>query len=142
MGEYQMKGWVKPTFQCSLKNHTEREKIMRLVTAGQKLFEKFLMLARNDETSLGVMIARDDANNPMLCIGLREEDGNFTPLAILLTARQLSDMQPDWKASVAIQDLFDKGLEADKDKGRVAADFGKKSNPLFSHEAIAALELD
>lgn len=113
---------------------------MRVVTAGQKLFEKFLMLARNDEKSLGVMQARDDADNPMLCIGLREEDGNFTPLAILLTARQLSGMEPDWEASVAIQELFDKGRV--EEKGRVATDFGKKSNPLFSHAAIAALKLD
>ena len=113
---------------------------MQLVTAGQKLFEKFLMLARNDENALGVMLARDDEGNPMLCVGIRGEQGNFTPLATLLTARQLDCMEPDFEGSTPLQRLFEEAQA--KEQGRLPTDFGTRRNPFFAEGVLKGLNID
>ena len=112
---------------------------MQLVTAGQKLFEKFLMLARTDEKTLSVMLVRDEEGSPMLCVGIPKDNGGFTPLAVLLTARQLNCMEPDFENSSALQGLFEEARE--EEQGKLPGDFGTSQNPFFTNDKLAALNL-
>lgn len=111
---------------------------MSQVTVAQKLFEKFLMLARLDETQLSVMTATDDDDNERLIIGVPTKGGNFTPLAVLLTSRMLDQLDPDFKKSEAFQELFKKA--AAEETGKFPADFGDGGvNPHFTAEVIDAI---
>lgn len=107
---------------------------MSTVTAGQKLFEKFLMLARNDESQLRVMVATEN-RNPMVVIGLSTEEGTFTPLARLLSQQDLDGITPLWEPSARLAVAFK--TAAQTEKGKLPGDFGTgKQNPLFSVESM------
>ena len=111
------------------------------VTVAQKLFEKYLMLARAGEESLTVMVARDDDEQPHVVVGYIAEGGNFTPLAILLTASVTAQLTPDFEASEKCATQFERARAGTT--GRTPSDFGTGIvNQFFSPEAIAAMELD
>lgn len=122
-------------------NNIQREReVMSTVTAGQKLFEKFLMLARNGESQLTVMAAEKD-NNKMVVIGLSTAEGNFTPLARLLSQRDLDGMTPLWEPSERLATAFK--TAANTERGKLPGDFGTgRQNPLFNDEALRLMRLD
>lgn len=113
---------------------------MTQVTTAQKLFEKFLMLARLDEKDLAIMVASDEDNNAYLIVGANNQNGNFTPLAKLLSHRMISMLTPDYDRSQKVRELFKEGAQLES--GKFPHDFmSGKVNPLFTAEQIEKLDI-
>jgi len=73
------------------------------VTVAQKIFEKFIMASCCDPSELGVMMAKDGKGRveTFLCL-------DKTPIALLLTKRELEKWTPLYKFSEKMDDVFKK----------------------------------
>ena len=77
----------------------------------------------------------------MVVIGLSTEKGNFTPLARLLSQRDLDAMTPLWEPSERLAAVFKPAANAER--GKLPGDFGTgRQNPLFNDEALRLMRLD
>lgn len=74
-------------------------------TFAQKGIEKTLMLERHQNFSL--MLAQTP-DGPALIVGLNDESGSFTPLAKVLTKREIDDMTPKFNTREWLDDQLDK----------------------------------
>lgn len=113
------------------------------VTLLQKLFEKYLMAARADETKLVPAIVKDPNSiifGVSLVICYKRDDG-LTPLFKLLSSDEIQAMTPKESASEKLEKLF---AEAAADDKRSHPDEfgGTGSNALFDGAAIKELDLD
>lgn len=113
------------------------------VTLLQKLFEKYLMAARADETKLVPAIVKDPNSiiHGVSMVVCYERDDGLTPLFKLLSADEIQAMTPKELASEKLGKLF---AEAAVDDKRSHPDEfgGTGSNPLFDWDAIDELDLD
>ena len=73
------------------------------VTVAQKIFEKFIMASCCDPSELGVMMARDGKGRVETFLCLSE-----TPIALLLTKRELEKWTPLYEFSEKVDDVFQK----------------------------------
>ncbi len=99
------------------------------------------MLARLDENDLSIMVAHDFDKNEYLIIGANNQNGNFTPLAALLSHRTISTLTPDYERTPKVRELFKEG--AKRESGKFPHDFGSGNvNPLFTMEQIEKLGIE
>jgi len=107
-------------------------------SVAQKLFEKFLMCERNSQ--FGVAVVKDKNRQTCVVLGIGDVNGDgFTPLATLLTKKDIDSMEPDLLWSAAINDLYAKARECTDAKK--LADFDGVGNlGLFSAECIDEIE--
>ena len=89
----------------------------------QKVYEKIQMIKKFPD-GLTLMVAKERTRDntageycTVLC--LEENNGDITPLAILLDQRRIDNLEPEWNESVNIQDII-KGAEAIEDRTTVA----------------------
>jgi hypothetical protein len=104
-------------------------------TAFQKLYEKYLLAKRNPEM-LRVMVARS-GNTP--CVVLTMDK---TPIAKLLTKRELDTLEPDFDVSEIINDHYTKAAELDPRTKLEDFNVNSEFDHMFSHEVIDSLNLE
>lgn len=118
------------------------------VTVGQKLYEKFVMLCANDQKLSVTFVKRPKVHRfgervmaPEVIVGYQHEDGGFTPLAALLTKRDIDEMYPMFEQGKKLAAVYREQRAADL-RSR-PDEFGKTGrNPAFTDEAIDAMQLD
>jgi len=123
------------------------------VTVAQKLYEKFVMLCANDRKLSVTFVKRPKVIRvsergttkimmaPEVIVGYKSEDGGFTPLAALLTKRDIEEMCPMLEQGKKLAAVYREERKADR-RSR-PDEFGKTGrNPAFTNEAIDAMQLD
>lgn len=110
------------------------------VTVAQKLYEKFVMLCAND-AQLSITLARRPEMGVEVIVGYQHDDGGFTPLAVLLTKRDIEQMCPIFEAGEKLAAVY--RAQRATDLRCHPDEFGKTGrNPAFTDEAIDAMRLD
>ena len=74
-------------------------------TFAQKGIEKTLMLERHQSLSL---IVAKTADGPKLVVGISGEEGGFTPLATLLSQREIDTMTPQFQTQEWLNTRLDR----------------------------------
>jgi hypothetical protein len=99
----------------------------------QKLYEKFAMIAQHPD-KLGVMVAEEGSGQHRIVLTIAGEGEAQTPVAILLTKRDIRDLQPVFNPTLGEEfranlELEDRRSLADFDDERVMREFNPGLQP-------------